>query len=62
MKIQYGITGNYYITSDKYGDVAEICKKIGKSVSSIRKKEDIYVARVKAKHHKDKLKIIKNSM
>jgi hypothetical protein len=39
MKIQYGITGNYYITSYKYSDVAEVCeKKLNQFLLFVRKK------------------------
>lgn len=58
MKIQYGITGNWYITSIHKSQVISICQFIGKAKSSIyySDKYNCWCARIKCKLHKENLK------
>lgn len=57
MKIVHGITGNKYILGT-LKEVQEVCFEIGKSEHSVQYVEthDCYVARVKSKKHKLRLK------
>lgn len=60
MKIQYGITGNYYVTSIIKEDIIKICKLIFKAESSIyfNKKYKVWTIRIKDQHQKNLLKAI----
>jgi hypothetical protein len=55
MKINYGITGNYYITSDSKEELIGICQLIQRAVSSIyyNKKYKIWAIRIKDKSTKN---------
>jgi hypothetical protein len=58
ISITYGITGNYYITSEKKEEVESVCNKIEKCLNSItfHPKYKVWVARIKEKKHKASLK------
>ena len=62
MGIHHGITGNYYIVSRDRMKIAEVCKQIGKAESSIyySRRYEAWVARVKNKKQKLKLKELKD--
>jgi flagellar biosynthesis/type III secretory pathway chaperone len=59
--ITYGITGNYYATSNDKNELVTVCNQIGKSISSIRwsVKHNTWAIRVKSKKHKKALKSLK---
>lgn len=61
IKIQYGLTGNFYITVDTQSELYSILDYIGKSRRSIyfNNKYNKYCVRIKAKHHKQKIKTVK---
>lgn len=57
-KIRYGLTGNYYVTSESKEEVIEASLLIGKALSSIyyNSKFKVYVIRIKSWIHKRKIK------
>ena len=58
IEINYGITGNYYVTSDSKDELIEVCNKIDKSINSTKwhTKHKKFVIRIKDKKTKAKLK------
>jgi hypothetical protein len=58
MKLNYGITGNYYATSLEKSELVVLCSQIGKAESAIKwhKKYNCWVVRFKDKKMKIKLK------
>jgi hypothetical protein len=58
VNVRYGITGNYYVTSDIKAELVEVCKQIFKSSNSIywNKKHKVWAIRIKSKKHKSRVK------
>lgn len=58
MTFRYGITGNYYVISERREKLEELCLKIGKAKSSVywNKKYQVFAVRVKNKKTKILLK------
>jgi len=58
LSIKHGLTGNVYCTSKSKKILERVCDKIGKSKNSIyfNEKYKVFAIRVKAKHHKKKIK------
>ena len=63
MRIKFGITGNYYATSDNKAELQTLCSIIGKSIHSIyyNNKYNVFAIRIKLKKHKTLIKQIQIS-
>jgi hypothetical protein len=64
MKIQYGLTGNWYVTSENKEDLVGMCVTLNRKISCIQwsSKYNTWVIRVKDKKQKLILKIISKNL